>query len=213
LADPTPDAPPHFPRRNRRPCRLRMNCPVPSVTSCFDVPADSLSLAEPCGSPHVFASRTWPAISFLHCSAFVKPLLAVLRFRSILVFVVAMTEPRPPRPSPGSAFVAKPQGQQRASCFLLVSPPTDLGKINSVSQTATHSELRRQQCPRCFRGTSTRAGNVDGNIYPTMGAKGSMTPSSLRPRSSLERVTCDRRRELGVRRSICSSRRLFDQPL
>lgn len=57
-------------------------------------------------------------------------------------------EPRPTSALPGGAFAAKAARKQRASCLLLVSPPVDLGMINSVSATKSDSELRRQKAKR-----------------------------------------------------------------
>jgi hypothetical protein len=109
-----------------------MNCPVPSVTSCLDVPADFLYPR----STWLSASRirvTDPARDFLHhCPAFSSvgsSAVLVGLFRARLGIA-------------GERVRRKAAGQQRASCFLLVSPPTDSGTINSVSATETDSELR-----------------------------------------------------------------------
>jgi hypothetical protein len=142
-ADPTRDASPRrpFPHRNRCAPRLRMNCPVPSVTSCFGVPADFLlpsqNLAE-----RVTYSRHGLGLRFVfttHC-----PALASVDSSAVLVGLF-----RARLGIAGERVRRKAAGQQRASCFLLVSPPTDLGTINSVSATETDSEPRYQQAVTC----------------------------------------------------------------
>jgi hypothetical protein len=128
-----------------------MKCPVASVTSCFDVPADSLSLLmrevprisngstrfsrNPAIASHVRVTDLAHDFSS-PCPGFVKAVLAVLRCWPIC-FHRHHHGARPRSALPGGAFVAKAAGQQRASCSLLVSPSADLGMINSISEQRT----------------------------------------------------------------------------
>jgi hypothetical protein len=93
-----------------------MNCPVPSVTSCFDVPADALPLAEPCWSPHAFASRTWPAISLL----FSSPLPCICEaFVGSSAVLVGWFRRRHDRTAPASARGARsPQSRRPAQSIM-----------------------------------------------------------------------------------------------
>jgi hypothetical protein len=116
-ADPTRDASPRrpFPHRNRCALRLRMNCPVPSVTSCFGVQADFLLPSQNLAK-RVAYSRHGLGLRFLFTTALHLPLLAVLRCWSVCS--------APASASPGSAFAAKRQGSREHHVFFSSVPPS-----------------------------------------------------------------------------------------